>query len=110
MRNACTVTVVVVFIAGICILSTPASAGNLSPRAKMSGADTVYGSTQSCVAGACVLKGTGGGPSKSCSAYAAVCTKNLGGSPKCAAARANCMQTGVYQGPSGRAFYDVVRR
>jgi hypothetical protein len=98
------------FIAGICILSTSASAGNLGPRGKMRCADPVYGSTKKCVAGGCTLKGSGGGPQKTCSAYAAICTKNLGGSPKCAAARASCMQTRVYQGPSGRVFYGMVRQ
>ena len=104
------VTLVAVFIAGICILLASASAGNLGARAKMSGADPVYGSTGKCTAGGCVLKGNGGGPKKTCSAYAAICAKNLAGSPKCAAARDSCMQTGVYQGPSGRVYSGMVRQ
>jgi hypothetical protein len=85
------------FIAGICILSASASAGALTPAAKMSGADTVYGSTR-------------GGGQRTCSAYAAMCTSRTGGSPKCASARANCMQTGVFKGASGQVFSGMVRQ
>ena len=60
MRIARVARTTAVFIAGICILSASASAGALTPAAKMSGADTVYGSTR------------GGGP-RTCSAFAHVC-------------------------------------
>jgi hypothetical protein len=97
MRIVRIVAVAAAFIAGICILATSASARNLGPGAKMSGADPVYGSS-------------GGGGPKTCSAYAAICTNRTGGSPKCASARANCMQTGVYKGPSGQVFSGMLRQ
>jgi hypothetical protein len=97
------------FIAGICMLSTDASAGNLGPKAKLSGADPIYGSMQ-CTGGRCALKGSGGGSGKTCSAFAARCAMNLGESPRCASARAHCMRTGVYAGPSGRVFHGMLRQ
>jgi hypothetical protein len=97
MRIARVARTTAVFIAGICILSASASAGALTPAAKMSGADTVYGSTR------------GGGP-RTCSAFAATCASRTGGSPKCASARADCMQTGVFKGPSGQVFSGMVRQ
>ena len=82
-------------IAGICIFST--SAAPQGPAAKMSGAGSIYGST-------------GSSAPKTCSAFFALCTSRNGASPKCASARATCMQTGVYKRYDGQIFKDIARR
>jgi len=97
MRIARVAAATAAFIAGICVLSASASAGALTAAAKMSGADTVYGSTP-------------GGGQWTCSASAAICTSRTGGSPKCASARAECMRTGVFKGANGRIFSGLVRQ
>jgi hypothetical protein len=108
MRIVGSAAVAATFIAGVCMLSTDASARNLGPKAKLSGADPIYGSMQ-CSGGRCALTSSGGS-GKTCSAFAARCAMNLGESPRCASARAHCMRTGVYAGPSGRVFYGMLRQ
>ena len=109
MRIVCIAAVIAVFVAGICILWTAVSARGMGPKAAMMGADPVYGSTR-CSAGRCAVKGGGGGSRKTCSGYAALCTKVFAGSPKCASALARCLETGVYEGgPTGRVFYGMSR-
>ena len=80
------------FIAGIFILST--SAAPQGPAAKMSGADPSKGSSAP----------------KTCSDFFALCTSRNGASPKCASARATCMQTGVYKRYDGQILKDIARR
>jgi hypothetical protein len=86
------------FIADI-VLTTSASAAPAGPGAKMSGADPVYGS----------IGGTG--PPKTCSGFFDLCTSRYSGSPRCANARAKCMQTGVWKRASdGHIFNGLARR
>jgi hypothetical protein len=84
--------VTVGFIVAIYTLSASPLAGPLTPGAKMSGADTVYG------------PGSTWTPPKTCSAWFNPCTTRNGASPKCAAGRANCMRTGVWRASDGRIF------
>ena len=106
MRIVSIAAMAATFIAGICILSSAASARGMGPKAAMIGADPVYGSTR-CTAERCVTKGAA---RKTCSGYAALCTKVFPGSPKCASALATCLQTGIYRGgPTGQVFYGMSR-
>ena len=81
-------------------IAPSASAGPLGPKAKMSGADTVYGSTQNCAAGTCAQKRGG----STCTSLRSICQRINNGSPRCQAAHTNCMATGVFAGPRGQAF------
>lgn len=54
-------------------------------------------------------KGAGGGPNKTCSAYAQVCASRNGNSPQCQSARENCMHTGTFRGPRGGVFSGLAR-
>lgn len=89
--------------------NAPIQADNLSPAAKMSGADPVYGSTRGCVAGNCEVKKMSGGASKTCRYYATGC-RNSSGSPACETAYSNCLSTGTFVGPRGGTFSGLTRR
>jgi hypothetical protein len=87
----------------------PIQADNLSPAAKMSGADPVYGSTRGCVAGSCEIKKMSGGTNKTCRYYATGC-RNNSGSPACETSYSNCLSTGIFVGPRGANFSGLIRQ